>query len=126
MIRSFTLADLKSLEGGARFPLENLRHKSTLLSGSVESRGKLVCSFLLQGTTELALLFNPNSSRREKLLAVKEFAPELESEGRKRGILETHAFCDPIFARILVNHFGFEYCTGSSLVWRSRDGKESD
>jgi len=123
MIRSFNLADLKELENGAPFPLDNLRHKKVLLGGSVEDEGKLICSFLLQETSELSLLFNLNASRRERLMAVKEFAPELESEGRRLGILETHSFVkNPNFARILVQHFGFEFCIGNSLVWRSRDG----
>jgi hypothetical protein len=119
MIREFSLSDLAALESSAVFPLENLRGKRFLFSQAIERNGKLVGSFHMNETTELALILDKKASPRDRVLAVKELTPWLIKNTKQMGIPETHSFVsDPGFAQILVQHFGFEYCMGRALVWR--------
>jgi hypothetical protein len=119
VIRGFTLADLAALESSATFPVDNLRGKRALISGSVETGGKLQGSFWVHESSELSLILDRKLSQREKLEAIRELTPWLIRMGLNQGITETHVYTpNRDFANVLVQHFGFDYRIGHSLMWK--------
>lgn len=117
-LRDLTIRDLVELEAKAMFPLENMINKPMVLEKTFEDEKGLIGSILVNRTVELSAIFNDRSPR-DKILVMRELPRILYHELAPQGYRDLHTFiCDPEFANILVQHFGFEFVKGRALVRR--------
>ena len=80
----------------------------------------MIRTFTLADLSKLenSALFPLNNIRGKEVL-LKELYNILPEELHHRRIDELHVFAnDPKFSNLIVEHFGFSYCLGRSLVWR--------
>jgi hypothetical protein len=111
-----SLADLAELEKYCQFSLEDLRHKPKVLEKTFEDEKGILGSIIVNGTAELSMIF-ADRSMRDKILVMKKIEEFLYRDLVTRGFRDLHIFTkDPKFADILVQHFGFKYTLGRSLV----------
>ena len=119
MIRDLNIGDLVELEKHALFPLENISNKPIVLEKTVEDDKGLVGSIIVYQTAELTAIFNDRSIR-DKVKVMRRLDEFIYRELVSRGYRDLHTFIsDPVFANILVQHFGFEYVVGRALVKRA-------
>lgn len=105
LIRDLDIKDLREIDENKVSPLPSL--KSCVLKRTVEN-GKFIGSVLVEVTTETTLVFNKESSTRDRYCALRLFEEEMLSELPKKGYRNTHLVVpDEKFANIMIKHFDY-------------------
>jgi hypothetical protein len=119
MIRDLTVGDLVELEKIAQFSLENIRTQPKILEKTLEDEKGLLGSVIVTNTAEISIVL-ADRSLRDKVKALKKIEILVYTDLIRKGFRDAHTFIqDPEYAKLLVKHFGFEYCTGQALVRRA-------
>jgi hypothetical protein len=119
MIRNLSISDLVKLEPLAQFPLINLRTQPKLIENTLEDDKGLLGSVIVTNTAEISIIL-ADRPLRDRVKALRLIEDYVYRRLIDMGFRDIHTFIkDPIYAQILIKHFGFEPIVGQALVRRA-------